>query len=216
MRARRVLLAVERDERLRQALVDAALELSRDADPGLVTVRAAARHAGLTAAVAQRQFASRAALMGAAAAEALRRFHDEMQHALAHVAGDDPVARLSAIGHAFVHWAVHNPTHFRILSARHLLSFAQLPELREELQDVADGISALVAEAQRRGQWPRESTRLVVLTCRALAYGLSRMMVDGQLPQWGVDEREAEPTLLNAFDLYFDLLAKAARQPGTG
>ena len=199
---------------LRQALIDAAVELAREGDPGEVTVREAGRRAGVSASASARHFPSRAALMGAVAAEALRRFNGEMQHALAAVSTDDPVERLRAIGHAFIRWTLRSPTHFRILSARHLIGFAQVPELRDDVQEVADGVTALAAEAQRRGQWPQGSTRLVVLTCRALVYGLSRMKIDGQLPQWGVDEDEAEPALLDALDLYIDLLARAARKTG--
>jgi hypothetical protein len=39
------------------------------------------------------------------------------------------------------------------------------------------------------------------------------MKVDGQLPQWGVGDDEAEATLLDAVDLYIDMLCRAARAP---
>ena len=211
--ARRVPRAVFLDGNLRQALIDAAVELAREGSPARVTVREAGRRAGVSPAASARHFASNAALLGAVAAEALRRFSSEMQCALAGVTGDDPVERLRAIGHAFIRWALHSPTHFRILSARDLIGFAQVPELRDELQDMVDGVMSLSAEAQRRGQWPAGSTRLFALASRALVYGLSRMKADGQLPQWGVGEEETEATLLDVVDLYIDMLSRAARAP---
>lgn len=209
--ARAARATTDMDVRLRQALLEAALELAREGDPEAVTVRAAGLRAGVTAAVSARLFPSRAVLMGVVAAEALRRLNGEVERALASVAAGRPMDRLRAIGHAYIRWSLRNPVHFRILSDRHLISFSQVPELRDDVREVADGVSSLVADVQRSGQWPPGNTRLVVLACRALVYGLSRMKVDGQLPQWGVEEDEAETVLLDALDLYIDLLGRAAR-----
>jgi AcrR family transcriptional regulator len=201
-----------------QALVDAAVELAGEGDPDKVTVREAGRRAGLPASVPPRIFPSRAALMGAVAAEALRDFEADMQRALAAVGGDDPVQQLRAAARAFILWTLRNPAHFRILSARDLISFAQVPELVDDVRDIAESTTALTSVAQGRGQLPACDTRLLVLASRALVYGLARMKLDGQLPQWGVDESDAEPALLAAFDLYVELLVQAAHaapQPGS-
>jgi hypothetical protein len=40
-----------------------------------------------------------------------------------------------------------------------------------------------------------------------MVYGLARMSVDGQLPQWGVDAADAEARLTAALDQYVDGLA---------
>lgn len=209
-RAKPARVAAVDDRNLRQALIDAAVELANEGDPAEVTVRDAGRRAGVSAATAARHFDSRAALMRAVAAEAFRRFNVEMQLAVAVVAGDDPVERLRAIGHAFIGWAQRNPTHFQVLSARHLIGFAQAQELRDDVQDVAGAVIALTAEAQRRGRWPAGDTRLMALASRAMAYGLARMRVDGQLSQWGIDEAGALPAQLDALDLYVDMLSRAA------
>jgi len=210
-RVARVRGAAYQDDGLRRALVDAAVELAREGDLDKVTVREAGRRAGLPASVPARIFPSRAAMMGAVAAEALREFQAQMQSALAAVGSDDPVRQLRAAARAFITWSLRNPAHFRILSARDLISFTQVPELGDEVREIAEGTTALAADAQERGQLPRCDTHLLVLASRALVYGLARMKLDGQLPQWGVDEADAEPALLAAFDLYVDLLVQAAR-----
>jgi hypothetical protein len=53
----------------------------------------------------------------------------------------------------------------------------------------------------------------MALALRALAYGLARMQVDGQLPQWRVDARETERTLISAMDLIVDGLSLPRPDP---
>ena len=53
---------------------------------------------------------------------------------------------------------------------------------------------------------------ILKLTTRALAYGLARMKIDGQLPQWDIPEQMAESTLLQAIDLFIRALEVPANR----
>src|SRR3954471_23572746 len=68
---------------LRRVLVDAAFDLVGEAGAGAVSVREAARRAGVSPGAPFRHFSSRDALLAAVAEEAQRRFRAEIDKALA-------------------------------------------------------------------------------------------------------------------------------------
>src|SRR5262245_58006726 len=73
---------------LRRVLVDAAFELVGEAGAGGVSVREAARRAGVSPGAPFRHFESRDALLAAVAEEAQRRFRAEIGKALAKAPAD--------------------------------------------------------------------------------------------------------------------------------
>src|SRR5260370_41245753 len=75
---------------LRRGLIDAALELVKEAGPGGGSVREAARRAGVSRGAPLRHFESRDALMTAGAQGARRRFRARFDTALAATPPGDP------------------------------------------------------------------------------------------------------------------------------
>src|SRR5438045_9667491 len=96
---------------LRRVLVDAALQLAERRGPDAVSVREAARRAGVSPGAPFRHFPSRDALMTAVAEEAQRRFRAEIEAALSEAPAGDPLARFRCLGLAYLRWALSNPTH---------------------------------------------------------------------------------------------------------
>src|SRR6478672_13454609 len=76
---------------LRRVLVDAAFELVGEGGAEGLSVREAARRAGVSPGAPFRHFASREALLAAVAEEAQRRFRAEIERALAKAPADDPL-----------------------------------------------------------------------------------------------------------------------------
>ena len=92
---------------LRRVLIDAALQLVGEGGPEAVSVREAARRAGVSPGAPFRHFPSRDALMQAVAEEAQRRFRAEIEAGAGRGAGRRsarplslPGARLPALGDA--------------------------------------------------------------------------------------------------------------------
>ena len=68
----------------------------------------------------------------------------------------------------------------------------------------------LLCEQRERFQLPRGDPRTISFAARALAYGLARMYIDGQLAQWDVPANRAEDAFKAAFDLFVNGLAPAS------
>ena len=103
---------------LRRVLIDAALQLVGEGGADAVSVREAARRAGVSPGAPFRHFPSRDALMQAVAEEAQRQFRAEIAAALGPAAPGDPLRRFRCLGLAYLRWAMRNPTHFEIISSR--------------------------------------------------------------------------------------------------
>lgn len=115
---------------LREALVEAAAQLSAERGVGALSLREAARRAGVSQAAPYHYFADKSALLAAVAEEGFRRF--DASQALAHAqAPPHPVERLQALGAAYVRFAIDRPHYFRVMFRPHLVEHAKYPALHE-------------------------------------------------------------------------------------
>ena len=89
-----------------------------------------AHRAGVSQAAPYHYFEDKSALLAAVAEEGFRAF-DESQAAAVADAPPDPVARLQALGAAYVRFALDKPHYFRVMFRPHLVEHAKYPALHE-------------------------------------------------------------------------------------
>ncbi len=196
--------------KLRQALIDTAVAVAEETGKDIVSVREVARRLGVSSGAPFRHFPNRTALMTAVAEEATLRLRLRVERDLRD-APANALGQLKTLGRTFVTWALDNPTQFRLVSARKLFDFNSSASLPVHFDVVRDATVTLVRQAQADGHLPPGSIEHLALALRALVYGLSRMQVDGQLPQWGIAPQERGQALIQAMDLILDGLG--GRQP---
>jgi AcrR family transcriptional regulator len=180
---------------LRNALVRAAADLAERDGPDAVTIRAAARAAGVTPTAAYRHFAGHAELLDAAKHEALER----MGAMILEVLGDppeevDPVEvalhRMRAGGRGYVRFALAQPGLFRTAFCR-----SDHDDLRDAGERLAAApphafLSAALDELVSVG-WLDPALRPHAETpAWAAVHGLSLLLLDG--PYRALDEAERE------------------------
>ncbi|MBV8923480.1 TetR/AcrR family transcriptional regulator [Bradyrhizobium sp.] len=191
---------------LRRALVDAALHLA--VEGAEVSVREAARRAGVSPGAPFRHFPSRDALMIAVAVEAQRRFRSEIELAFAAAPPDDPLGQIRSLGLAYLRWAMKNPAHFEIISTGKYFDHDAAGELSRDNAEIIAMMARLLEEAAARGQLRHGDLKRTQIAARALVYGFARMLIDGHFPRWGVAEGEVEPMAEAILDLFIDGIAK--------
>jgi len=195
---------------LRRVLVDGALQLLEEGGAEAVSVREAARRAGVSPGAPFRHFPSRDALMMAVAEEAQRRFRAEIELALADVPAADPLARFRSFGLAYLRWAMRNPAHFEVISSGRFFDHDKAAGLSRDNAEVIEMTERTLAEAFAQGQLRDLDLKQVQIAGRALVYGFARMNIDGHFPRWGVADAEAERTAEAILDLFIEGIA---RQP---
>src|SRR3954471_17286990 len=137
---------------LRRVLIDAALQLVGEGGPDAVSVREAARRAGVSPGAPFRHFPSRDALMQAVAEEAQRRFRAEIEAGLAGAPAGDPLVRFRSLGLAYLRWAMRNPTHFEIISSRRFFDHDRAAAVSRDNAELIELTERTLAEAFAAGQ----------------------------------------------------------------
>lgn len=197
---------------LRHALIEEALRLAAEGGPEVVTVREVARRVGVSSGAPFRHFPDRTTLLTAVAEEAMKRFRQEILRALEAAAGQAPLQRLRAIGSAYLRWAVRHPTYFEVISSRRLIDFEGSAALRADNEAVQRLMAGLVEEARLKGEVRDDAdARLIVVTGRALVYGLARMRIDDHYGSWGLDAHEVDGVMDEALGLFIGGLAAPPR-----
>ncbi len=193
---------------LRRVLIDAALKLAEEGGPEAVSVREAARRAGVSAGAPFRHFVSRDALMTAVAEEAQRRFRAEIEAALADAPADDPLKRFRSFGLAYLRWALKNPAHFEIISSGRHFDHDGAGALSRDNAELIALTERLLTDAFEKGQLKPADPKQVQIAGRALVYGFARMNMDGHFPRWGVVKGEVGPMAEAVIDLFIEGIAK--------
>ena len=189
---------------LRRVLIDAALQLVGEGGAEAVSVREAARRAGVSPGAPFRHFPSRDALMRAVAEEAQRRFRAEIAAALAAAAPGDPLGRFRCLGVAYLRWAMRNPTHFEVISSRRFFDHDRATAISRDNAELIELTERTLADAFAEGQLRPTDIKQVQIAGRALVYGFARMNIDGHFPRWGVAGPEAERTAEAILDLFIE------------
>jgi AcrR family transcriptional regulator len=197
---------------LRRALIEAGFRLVEEQGVEQLSMREAARRAGVSPGAPFRHFESREALMTAVAIEAQRRFRAEIDAALKESPQRDPLARLRAFGVAYLRWAMRNPAHFEIISSGRLFDYDKSADLLRDNAEVIAMMAQTLKDASAQGQLRLADLTRVQIAARAMVYGFARMNIDGHFPRWGVAASEAERTAEAIVDLFIDGISKRPRR----
>jgi AcrR family transcriptional regulator len=165
---------------LREALLQAAERiLARDGISGL-TLRAAAREAGVSHAAPKNHFGDLSGLLSELAAVGFERFVATMQAEMKE--NDPPAARMAAIGRGYVAFARAYPSLFLLMFRSERLDVNR-PALRSAIDASARLLSGTIGES--RGEKVHESLTLTqaasIVAAWSLVHGFAMLLLDGRL-----------------------------------
>ena len=129
---------------LREALLDAAGAILREAGPEALTLREAARRVGVTHRALYRHFRSKEELLAVMAAKG---YAELLAQARAELAAEArrPEDRLLTIARVYLRYAVADPARYALMSGARLNADGRFPELEAQ---VIEGINLLNAELE--------------------------------------------------------------------
>ncbi len=163
---------------LPRALLDAALHIVKTQGTEALTVRAAARLAGVSQAAPYRHFANKEAILIAVAEDGFHSLMAAMRHATA-ASGDSPLERLRAVGLGYVTFATSHPSHFRVMFGREMADRSASPALRQVAADTFIMLVDAISDCQRAGLVRSEEPAAeLALTAWSSVHGLSALLVD--------------------------------------
>jgi AcrR family transcriptional regulator len=164
---------------LRTALLDAALELVREAGVGSISLREVARRAGVSHAAPAHHFGDKAGLLTALATQGFEMFGEALR-AGASRAVDQPQLRLSWVGWAYVMFAAEHRAHFEIMFRPELLHVAD-----PALAGATASAYLELSESVRLGfpEASAEARELIAITSWSEVHGLATLWLHGNLQE---------------------------------
>jgi AcrR family transcriptional regulator len=165
---------------LRQALLDAAVDLIGEVGPRAFTLREAARRAGVSHNAPYRHFAGKDELLADVAAEGFERLTATMRA----IQGDaaSPSDRLILAGRGYVEFALRWPNHFSVMfdvGAKPPTADCPPANIGEEAFRVL--LDSIVA-VQQSGELPPGDPLPHAFTAWALVHGIAKLAIGGNLP----------------------------------
>jgi AcrR family transcriptional regulator len=173
---------------LRPALIKAALALIAKKGPRGLTLREAARRAGVTHAAPYRHFADKAALLDAVAQEGFRLLEEAMRASRDAASEAVSLARLLDIGQAYVAFAIANPSYFQVMFGPDAYEGPGESSALTHANKAFGLVVEAVAESQTAGtlttDWP---ARDIALAAWSSLHGFAMLYISRRLELGGFD-----------------------------
>lgn len=165
---------------LREALLRASLELIDEGGVQALSLRKAARRAGVSSGAPYHHFENREVLMAALATEGFALLGQMMDEAT-EAADPAPVAQLQACGESYIRFAREHSPYFRVMFRPELVGPDAYPDDEPPGRRVFEKLVGRVIAAQKAGYAPQGDPEGMILLAWSVAHGLSSLLVDGPL-----------------------------------
>lgn len=184
---------------LRSALIDAAAHLAAEHGADGVSLREAARRAGVTQAAPYHYFRNKSLLLAAVAEEGFQLL-DEVQSAAFARSASDPLARLAALLTSYLRFAIERPHYFKVMFQAHLVGAGEHPSRSAAATRVIDRlVEASRAARLAAGQDDLDPVALATLVW-SLPHGLACLYLDGPIALHGATPVMLERLVRAAID----------------
>ena len=162
---------------LRNALLEAVGEIISEKGIGAVSLREAARRAGVSHAAPAHHFSDKMGMLTAFASRGFEEFGQRMQAAADAAAGDGVEAQFRAIGIAYLRFAVERQPYFEVMfrSEMHDNEDADLKRISHDSFGVLMGVVEAMDPAELDGADPMH----VAMGAWATVHGLATLWLDG-------------------------------------
>jgi AcrR family transcriptional regulator len=175
---------------LRQALLDAALEIIAEQGLAALTLRQAASRAGVSHAAPKRHFASVTDLFCAVAEDGYIKLRAYLLERVAKRPKATLVQSMAILGVAYVEFAIAHPALFRAMFHSAVAERSSPHSLDAAAGATLDVLVSAVERGQAAGEIRKAPARDLALAAWSLVHGLAMLAVDGQLVNRGFSTEE--------------------------
>lgn len=189
---------------LRRALVDAALDILRSEGLDALTLRAAARAAGVSQTAPYRHFEDRTALLAAVAEDGFLRLRARLLRSVSTAPPPGSTERqvLQNLALEYLGFAMEHRAEYRLMFGSELGMRNALSPL-DELSEAQDAVYAFlrggIARTQQLGLVRPGDTGAMAFTCWALLHGVVMLVLDGRMTK--AEPLTAEQMVVEATNL---------------
>ena len=177
-------MASTKSESLRRTVLDAAVAISAASGPDAISMREVAREAGVSHQAPYHHFTDRSGIFAAICEEGFRHLSEAL---LAPRPSID-----SNMCESYVHFALQNPGHFRVMMRNDLCQLANYPsaafEANRAFDILVDEVKSLLGEGA-----DNEVVKTQTAYMWSVGHGLATLLLDGplELKLEGIDDMNA-------------------------
>lgn len=177
-------MASPKSESLRRTVLDAAVAISAASGPDAISMREVAREAGVSHQAPYHHFTDRSGIFAAICEEGFRKLSEVL---LAPRPSID-----SNMCESYVHFALQNPGHFRVMMRNDLCQLADYPsaafEANRAFDILVDEVKSLLGEGAGE-----ETVKTQTAYMWSVGHGLATLLLDGplELKLEGIDDMNA-------------------------
>ncbi len=186
------------------ALVAAAIEIVDESGVTALTLRAAARRAGVSHAAPAHHFGDKRGLLAAVAEEGFRLQVEHMQQCVEQ-APDQPLPRFRAVGAAYITFAARHPARFRVMFHTELADKSRFPDLAEIAAASLGMLHEGVVKCQQAGFIRPGDPGAIALLAWSSVHGAASLAVNGQLEGKGYPTDAADLAELLTMEMFLGL-----------
>ena len=172
---------------LRHALLDEALHTIQTRGVEYLTLRTVGERLGVSRSALYRHFADKESLLATVGREGFRMLRQTIADAWER--NGRGRAAFTAMGRAYVQFAVEHASHYRVMFGGFIESTAKDDEFVGEAKAAFEALVDALVEQQNSGTIRRDDPVLMARFVWALVHGTAKLVIDGQLPE--ATEREA-------------------------
>lgn len=162
---------------LRAALLEASTNLLESGGVADLSLRSAAKAAGVSHAAPYRHFKDKRSLLTAVAARGFSAFTEQLQE---RVTASDPSTQMRQAAVAYVRYALDHPSLFRLMFSGREHTDPEEPELRDASKASLRFLNEIIARGEKAGQF-REKSESAPLSAWALVHGLALLQIQGEI-----------------------------------
>ena len=165
---------------LRNALIQAGLELLSEGGAAALDLRKVARKSGVSHAAPYRHFADKQALIAAITEEGFHQLAEKIQSAL-HDAADDSFEQLYATARAYVHFAAENPWLMREMFSGLTIEREAYLSLHAASKDVFNLYVKVVLQGQERKEIVDGDVGEMAGVLWSVLHGVAMLTIENQM-----------------------------------
>ncbi len=164
---------------LKDALLEAALELIAELGPQAFTLREVARRAGVSHNAPYRHFREKDELLAAVAAQGFERLTQAMNESASH--GKTALERWQLSGEGYIAFALRWPQHFFVMFDSGF-DLANYPECAAPSKSAFNALLHFIEDAQAEGALAAGDPQPLALTSWSAVHGLAKLAISNRLP----------------------------------